>query len=317
MSDYTDALSPRPGYKGAGGTDERELFLKEFGQMVLEAWNETNTFEGHCNTQSIGTGKSWQYPIIGRKRDAEEHIPGEVIKGGGIENNEIEVTLDQMIVDSAFIAEIDALMATYSLSAPYARQLGESLSTTSDKRAAIMHVLASRVATAPYTGGPVPSYYYDANLKTDPSKLEEWHFAAVQYIAENDVGGGTVRSFIPWQQYLLMSKYSDLDSKQTTGSANRAQASIGPIAGIFATGTNHLPKTNITTGLTKYRGDFTTSVGFISNPQAVAKLKRRAMRVTISDKDDRLGTLMIASKLEGYGILRAECSFEGATAARS
>ncbi len=317
MSDYTDALSPRPGYKGLAGTDDRELFLKEFGQMVLEAWDETNTFENHCNTQSIGSGKSWQFPIIGRKRDAEDHIPGEVILGGGIENQEVEVTLDQMMVDSAFVAEIDALMASYSLSAPYARQLGESLSTTSDKRAAIMHVLASRVATAPYTNGPIPSYYYDAALKTDPSKLEEWFFAAVQYIAENDIGGGEVRGFIPWQQYLLMSKYSDLDSVATSGSANRSMAKIGPIAGIFATGSNHIPKTDITTGLTKYRGNFSTTVGFISNPQAVAKLKRRSMRVTISDKDDRLGTLMIASKLEGYGALRPECSFEGATAVRA
>lgn len=316
MSDYTDALAPRPGYPKGAGADDRALFLKEFGQMVLEAWQESNYFEGHCFTQSIQSGKSWQFPIIGRKRDAEDHVPGEIILGGGIENNEVVITLDNMIVDSAFIAEIDALMASYSLSAPYAKQLGESLSTTYDKRAAISHVLASRVTDAPYTGGPVPSYYYDANLKTDPAKLEEAHFAAVQYIRERDIGGGEVRSFLPWQQFLMMSKYSDLDAKQTSGSANRSMATIGPVAGINITGANHIPNTNITTGLAKYQGNFTNTVGFISNPMAVGCLNRRGLRVTITDKEDRLGTLMIASKFNGFGTLRAECSFELATASR-
>lgn len=315
MSEYTDSRQPAPG-QVLGAGDERALFLKEFGQMVLEAWQESNYFEGHCFTQSIQSGKSWAFPIIGRKRDAEEHVPGEVILGGGIENNEVVVTLDNMLVDSAFVAEIDALMAAYSLAAPYAKQLGESLSTTYDKRAAISHVLASRVTAEPYTGGPVPSYYWDANLKTDPAKLEEAHYAAVQYIRERDIGGGEVRSFLPWQQFLMMAKYSDLDAKMTTGSANRAQATIGPVAGISITGANHIPNTNITTGLAKYQGNFSATVGFISNPMAVACLNRRGLRVTITDKEDRLGTLMIASKFNGFGTLRAECSFELATASR-
>lgn len=312
--DYT-AIGARPG-QNAGTGDDRALFLKEFGQMVFEAWQESNTFEGRVFTQSISAGKQWQFPIIGRKRDAAEHTPGDLITGGGIENDEVNITLDNMLVDSVFIAEIDALMASYSLSAPYAQQIGESLSTTFDKRAATTFVKASRVTTAPYTGGPVPSYYWDANLKTDPAKLEEAHFQAVQYIKENDIGGGEVHSFVPWQQFLLMSKYSELDAQETTGTANRAHATIGPIAGISVTGSNHIPKTNVTTGLAKYQGDFSTTVGFIANPMAVGLLNRRGLRVTITDKEDRLGTLLIGSRFSGFGNLRNECSFELATAVR-
>lgn len=315
MSSYTDATEPRAG-KAKGAGDDRALFLKEFGQMVLEAWQESNYFEGHCFTQSIQSGKSWQFPIIGRKRDATEHVPGELIVGGGIENNEVIVTLDNMLIDSVFVPEIDALMASYALAAPYAAQIGESLSVTYDKRAAISHVLASRVTDAPYTGGPVPSYFWDANLKTDPAKMEEAHYQAVEYIRTRDIGGGEVRSFLPWQQFLMMAKYSGLDAKQTTGSANRSAATIGPVAGISITGANHIPNTNITQGLTKYQGNFTNTVGFISNPMAVACLNRRGLRVTITDKEDRLGTLMIGSKFNGFGTLRAECSFELATASR-
>jgi len=312
---YTD-IDPRPGQKGAAGSDDRELFLKQFGQMVLEAWQESNTFETAVHQQTIGAGKSWQFPIIGRKRDAVEHTPGDQITGGGVENQEVTIDLDNMLVDSVFIAEIDTLMASYSLSAPYASQIGESLSTTFDKRAAITFVKASRITTAPYTGGPVPSYFYDAAIKTDPAKLEEGFFAAVEYIKENDVGGGEVRGYLPWQQVLMLAKYAGLDSKFTTGTGNRGQATIGPIAGIGVVGSNHIPKTNIATGLTKYQGNFTTTAGFIANPQAVGLLNRRGLRVTITDKEDRLGTLIIGSRFCGFGPLRAECSFELATASR-
>ena len=316
MTVYTDARS-QPGL-APGGSDDRELFMEEFGQLVLEAWTESNTFEGHTYTRSISKGKADVFPIIGRKRDAAEHVPGEIILGGGIDHNEVTITLDNILVDSAFIAEIDELLADYSLSAPYAKQLGESLSTTYDKRLAQLHVLASRLTGGPGNdiGHPDPDYAWHADMATDPAQIEAAFFAAVEHIKENDISGQGIRGFLRWQQYLLLSRYAELDSKETTGTANRAQATIGPIAGITATGTNHIPSTNISTGLTKYRGNFTTTVGFISTPMAVGTLNRRGMKVVMKEQEDRLGTLLIASKFTGHGILRPECSFELATASR-
>jgi hypothetical protein len=292
--------------------------MEEFGQLVLEAWTESNTFEGHTYTRSISSGKADVFPIIGRKRDAAEHTPGEIILGGSINHNEVTITLDNILVDSAFIAEIDELISQYDLARPYAKQIGESLSTTYDKRLAILHVLASRLTGGPANaiGLPNPSYAWHADMATDPAQLEAAHFAAVQFIKENDISGQNIRSFLRWQQFLLLSRYAELDSKDTTGSGNRAQATIGPLAGISVTGTNHIPSTNITTGLAKYRGNFTTTVGFISTPMAVGTLNRRGLKVVMKEQEDRLGTLLIGSKFTGHGILRPECSFELATASR-
>jgi hypothetical protein len=75
-------------------------------------------------------------------------------------------------------------------------------------------------------------------------------------------------------------------------------------------GTNHLPRTNVTTGLAKYQGNYTGVVGHISNQMAVGTLSRRGMKVVMLDQPDRLGTLLLASKFNGHGILRGECSFE-------
>ena len=308
MNEYTDARS-RPGAR-LGGTDDRALFLVEFGDLTLQAWEETNFYEGLTYTRNITQGKADTFPIIGRKRDAEEHIPGNIILGGSIEHNDIEITLDRMLVDSVFIAEIDELMNHYDLYEPYARQLGESLSTTYDKRVAIMHILASRVTQRPYTDGPLPNGFFHADVLTDPSKLEDASYVAQEWIKRFDIGGGPLRYCLPFQQVLMMARWRGIDSSFTSGSGDRASGTVGQVGGLVPHGCNHIPRSNITTGLPKYQGDFSTTVGHISNRMAVGTLARRGLRVVMKDQADRLGTLLIASKFNGHGILRAECSFE-------
>jgi len=308
MSAYTDAAS-RAGKKIAG-SDDRELFARNFSDDVLEAWEQTYDFEGMVTVRNIASGKSDVFPIIGRKRDAQDHNPGELILGGTVEHNEIEITLDKMTVDSVFIPEIDELMAHYELSAPYSRQLGESLAGVSNARIGQMMVLASRETNAPYVGGPLPSYYYDAAIANNAAKLEEAAYKAVEWIRTYDIGGGKPKYWLRHPQHLLLVRYTGIDAEVTTGSGNRANATVGPVAGMSVEGTNSVPTTNVTTGPTKYQGDFSTTYGMIANPMAVGKLQRRAKKVVIKEQDDRLGTIIIASQLEGYGKLRPECAFE-------
>jgi hypothetical protein len=321
MSEHTDARS-RPGARLNTGTDDRELFLTEFGNLVLESWEEGNDYESLTYTRNITQGKADTFPIIGRKRDAMEHEPGEIILGGSIEHNDIEISLDKMVVDAVFVAEVDELMNHYDVMRPYATQLGQSLSTMYDRRVAIMHILASRVTDRPYGrdkanyrlgGGPLPNGYFHADVLTDPAHMEAAAFAAVQWIRQFDVGGGPLSYRMGWAQYLALSKYSSLDNKQWSGNSNRGQGTAGPLAGIAIKATNHIPRTNVTTGLAKYQGNFTNVMGHISNQMAVGTLARRGLRVVMKDQADRLGTLLIASKFNGHGKLRPECAFEVAT----
>lgn len=308
MTVYTDAAS-RPGQKLRAG-DDRALFARMAARDVITAYDETYAFANEVTDHTIETGRSKVIPIIGRTNNAQDHIPGEIILGGTEEHNEVELVLDNMTYDSKFIPEIDELMAQYSLSAPYTKNLGNNLASTSNDRAIRTMILASRETVAPYTGAPLPSFAFHANMATDASKLEDAAFAGVENNAKYNIGGGDPTFWLPWKQYLLLSRYTGIDSKITSGSGNRAQGTTGAVAGIMPKGANFIPNTNITTGLAKYRGDFTPTVGIITNSLAVARLKRRAMRFTIKDQPDRLGTLMIASQLEGYNKYRCECAFE-------
>lgn len=312
MSIYTDGRS-QPGRKGSGGATDRDLFLVEFGGMVIQSYDEAMDYGDLRFVKNITQGKSDTFPIIGRKRDATEHVPGELIVGGSIEGNEIEITVDNMLIDSAFLAEIDTLLAHFELSAPYAKQIGQSLGTTNDRRIAIMHILASRVTTAAQ-GQPTPGYFYHADLKTSGAQLENAAYASAKYLRENDMSGEKPKIMLPHQQILLLSRYSGLEGGPvTTGSGNRSAGTIGLIAGLQPYGTNHIPDTNITTGLSKYQGDFSTTVGHCSSRMAVGTLERRGLKIVMKDQDERLGTLIIGSMLNGHGKLRPECSIEWRT----
>lgn len=323
MSEYSDAAS-RFGQRAAAG-DDRALFLTEFGGLVITAYDEIMDYNDLRWVKHIDQGKSDTFPIIGRKRDASEHTPGELILGGTIESNDIEITLDKMVYDSVFIAEIDKLISHFDVMGPYTQQLGQSLGSLQAKRVATMHILASRkyyvgnTPTGVPQGQPSPFYVSDAAMRTSATVLETSAFAARQYLLEQEISGNEPRLMLPHQQYLLLARNFGVDVfKPEAGGGDRRSAQVNsPIAGFEIKGTNHIPKTNVTTGLAKYQGDFSTTVGHISSKVAVGSLERKAMRIVIKDQEERLGTIAIASQFNGHGVLRPEASVELATTVRS
>lgn len=320
MSAYTDAAS-RPGKRLSTGTDDRELFMTEFATEVQQAYLPLADYSNLTYTKTIQAGKAETFPIIGRllaNAAAAEHTPGEIILGGGVEHNDVTVTLDKVIVSSVFIPEIDELMEHVELRGPYARLIASEIAQVYNQRIARTHILASRVTSAPYTGGPVPSYFYHANAKTDPAQLELAAYGAVEYIKTRDISGAPLQFRLPWAQYLLAARYAGFEGGPvSTGTADRGAATIAMLAGIPLVPTNSIPSTNITTGNTKFQGDFSKTVGHIGNEMAVATLNRRGLRMVMKEQEDRLGTLLIGSQFCGHGKLRPECSFEVATGARA
>lgn len=320
MSEYTEAASRFGQYQG--GADDRALFLTEFGGMVISAYDEAMDYMDLRIIKNITQGKSDTFPVIGRKRDAAEHEAGELILGGSIQSGEVEITLDKMVYDSVFIAEIDELISHFEVRGPYAHQLGQSLGSLQSKRVARMHILASRwVADGNdlQPGQPTPSYAYDANMKTSATAIENAAFSGQQFLMENEISGYRPLLKLPVAQYLLVARnFGVEDFKAEAGGGDRRAARVnGQMAGFDLGWTNHMPLTNITTGNTKYQGDFSTTVGHISSKVAVGSLERRGMRVVMKDQEERLGTIIIASQFNGHGVLRPEASFELATTVRS
>ncbi len=314
--DYT-AIGLRAGQRAPSGVDPRELFMQNFSDDVLMYYAETFDFAGMTTVKQITAGKSEAFDVFGRNYEAEEHTPGALMTGKGIEKEQITVELDDFVVDHRFIPDIDQLMEHYNLSAPISRLIGQSLASMSNGRKARTAILASRVTTEPYPGGPVPSYTFHANMKTDGAQLEDAVFQGLEYIKTNDISGDKPVVMLPWQQQLLLSRYTGIDTEETSGSGDRSAGTVGPIAGLGIKGTNSIPNTNYTTDpKAKYNGDFSTTVGAMITPMAVATLKGSPLKVIMREQPERLGTLLIGSYLEGHGFYRPETSYELATAVR-
>src|SRR5690625_2961813 len=94
------------------GSNERELFLKVFAGEVLTAFEQHNRMLALTRSRSITHGKSAQFPVTGRI-GAEYHTPGTEIKGLPVNHSERVITIDDLLISHAFIADIDEAMNHY------------------------------------------------------------------------------------------------------------------------------------------------------------------------------------------------------------
>jgi hypothetical protein len=129
----SDVDPSRVGLRSAGkglvaGTDNDELFLKKFSGEILQTFEESNIFKPLHTIRTIENGKSAQFPVTGIAT-ANYHTPGENIADNGnsyisdIAKTERVITIDQMLVASTFLANIDDVKNHYDIRSVYANEL--------------------------------------------------------------------------------------------------------------------------------------------------------------------------------------------------
>jgi len=117
-----NATPSRLGQANLSG-DALALFLKVFSGEVLTSYNAKTVMKDKTRVRNITSGKSAQFPAIGRTT-AEYHTPGAEINGMNIEHGEKVITIDDLLISHAFIANIDEAKNHYEVRSEYAMQLG-------------------------------------------------------------------------------------------------------------------------------------------------------------------------------------------------
>lgn len=291
-----------------GAGDAKDLFLKVFSGEVLTAFHRNNVFLEKSMVRSISNGKSASFPAAGVS-SAAYHTPGAEIVGTAVNHAERVITIDDLLVASAFIANIDEAMNHYDVRSIYSDEIGKVLAETMDANIAQVGVLAAR-ASATVTGGNGGTVLTNANYGTDSTTLAAGLFAAAQNLDVKNVPDSDRSAFFRPAQYYLLAQNTNAINTLYGGKGALADGSIVKIAGIDITKTNALPSTNITTGVAGYQGNFSTTVGLVMNKQAVGTVKLLDL-ATESDYDiRRQGTLMVAKYAVGHGIIRPECAVE-------
>ena len=295
---------------GAGATDA--LFLKVFSGEVLTAFETASVTRDKHFVRTISSGKSAAFPATW-KVTGGYHTPGVEIVGQTSNVNERVITIDDLLISSVFIPNIDEAKNHFDYRNIYSSECGIFLGTNWDKNVLQTGVLAAR-ASATVTGANGGTTLTSATTlyKTSGSDIVAGHYAAAQAMDEKDIPEtATKYSFMkPAQYYLLAQIDSLVDRDFTGGNGDKANASVLKVAGIQLVKTNNLPTTNIATGPTAYQGDFTKTAALIMTADAVGTLKLMDLASEMEYDIRRQGTLIVAKYAMGHGVLRPECAVE-------
>ena len=111
----------------------RELFLKLYAGEVLTAFQSKNIMMPLHRVRTISKGKSAQFPMTGKYRDASYHTPGNEITPTASKQGERIVAVDDLLINAQFIPNIDDAMRHYDTRSVYTQEAGFGLSKVADE----------------------------------------------------------------------------------------------------------------------------------------------------------------------------------------
>lgn len=295
---------------GAGGD---VLFLKVFGGEVLTAFWAENKALSRTMVRTITSGSSAQFPASW-KGTAAYHTPGTMIVGSGEPNrNERVITIDDLLVASRFVSNIEEAKNHYEVRGELSRDIGNSLAATMDKNLLQVGINAAR-ATATVTGGDGGTALTAAGSLTNADTLIAAAFDAAQALDEKNVPERDRFIYVkPDQYYNLVNSSSKLIHRDYNPGANGsiADGTVYRVAGLEIVKTNNAPfGATIASGPTAYQGVFTNTSALVLQRGAVGTVKLMDVSMEMTYEPLWQGTFLIGRYAVGHGILRPECAVE-------
>lgn len=307
-----NATASRLGQINTSG-DALALFLKVFSGEVLTAFNEkTVTLDKHL-VRTIQSGKSAQFPIVG-KIGAEYHTVGAEITGLQVPHNEKVITIDGLLLSHSFIANIDEAMNHYDVRGIYSRQMGQKLAEVFDTNV-MKEIIKGARSSALITGGfggtqIISDDFKSSTTSTRVGAIIDAFRTMAQKFDEKSVPDTERWAILTPEDYYLLVSNKDTINKDWSGAGSYAEGSIQKLFGISILKSNLIPRTD-TTASDTYHGvnaDKTRFLFFQSSGVGTVKLMDLAMESEYDIR--RQGTLLVAKMAVGHGFLRPECCGE-------
>ena len=312
MSNYT--VSNIGQNAGSGSTTAS--FLKIFSGEVITAFETANsTLDKHL-VRTISSGKSAQFPVVG-KATASYHTAGNEITGGSITHNERTISIENLLIAPVFIAKIDEAMSHYDVRSIYSKELGRALANQMDKHVYQNLILNSRGnAASPQAAGTSET---DADFETNAASAAATIFKCAEKLDAADVPAEDRYCAVSPAAYYNLIQGTTVINRDWGGNGSYSDGKVLKVAGINIVPTNNIPTTNITSGVaqgssTNFAGNFTNTVGCVWQKNAVGTVKLMDLSTEMEYQIQRQGTLMVAKYAMGHAPLNPICSIEIKTA---
>ena len=225
--------------------DTRALYLKLFSGEMFKGFQHNTIARDLIMRRTLKNGKSLQFIYTGRTK-SEFHTPGNSILGDS--NNappvaEKTITIDDLLISSAFVYELDEVLAHYDLRSEISRKIGYALAEKYDRLAfrAIARGArqASPVSATGYVepGGTqirVGSTTNDSDAYNSANLVSAFYDAAASLDEKGVSSDGRVAVLNPRQYYELIQAVGSngLINRDAQGTALQSGQGIIEIAGI-------------------------------------------------------------------------------------
>ena len=317
--------------------DVNSLFLKVFSGEILTTFEETNVMKDLHMVRTISSGKSAQFPVTGIA-DASYHTVGEDIVDSSngylstIKHAERIISIDDVLIASTFIANIDELKNHYDVRSIYAKELGKALAKRFD--IATMKTLFAAAGGTSEIGLNGGTSVSGADTTTATGLIDAL-YAVARSLDEKDAPDDDRFAILtPTQYYTLLTSDNIAINRDNGGVGNVATGNIAQVAGIRLLKSNHLSdviglgdvssdntgdgsQSNDVFGAggSGYNGDFSAlsgtggAQGFLAGTkQAIGTVKLLDLATESEYQIQRQGTLFVAKYAMGHGVLRPECA---------
>ncbi len=278
-------------------------YLKLFSGELFKAYESATVAKGTVQSRSLKNGKSMQFIFTGRMQ-AAYHTPGEPILGSGDPPvAEKTIVMDDLLISSAFVYDLDATLAHYRTIALAARE-------------------AHPITASP---GPEPGgtqIQLGAGNQYNAQALVDGFFEAAAVLDEKNVPqNGRTAVLNPRQYYALVSQVDtnilNRDYGNSQGNLTSGQG-LYEIAGIQIKRSNNLPflagTVNATPGENNaYNGDFTNSCGLIYQKDAAGVVEAIGPQVQVTSGDVSVmyqGDSIVGRQAMGVGTLNPAAAIE-------
>ena len=234
----------RPGQANSTG-DARALYLKLFSGEMFKGFEYNAIARDLVMKRTLTNGKSMQFIYTGRTK-AEYHTPGNAILGnsdGAPPVAEKTVTVDDLLISSAFVYDLDETLAHYDLRSEISRKIGYALAEKYD-RLIFRALTRGARAASPITksnfvepGGTqvrVGATTNGSDAYSATALVNAFYDAAAAMDEKGVSSEGRVGVLNPRQYYALIQQVGDngLINRDEQGSARQKGQGIVEIAGI-------------------------------------------------------------------------------------
>ena len=225
--------------------DRRALYLKLFSGEMFKGFQHNAIARDLIMKRSLKNGKSLQFIYTGRTK-AEYHTPGNSILGnsdGAPPVAEKTITVDELLISSAFLYELDETLAHYDLRSEISRKIGYALAEKYD-RLAFRAITRGARSASPITksnfvepGGTqirVGSTTNDSDAYVATNLVNAFYDAAAALDEKGVSTDGRVAVLNARQYYELIQQTGDngLVNRDSQGTSRQKGNGIVEIAGI-------------------------------------------------------------------------------------